>query len=191
MSIKETFILMQSNIYKKHKSIRFPSQLWGSDCAMHSRIMKLLVLVFIIVSVLVDVNQSGNPPPLPGSAGSLCDQEIAKKMDVFHNFQAWCWGRRDHPAKKYLCSKSLGWVWSSLLAFCEYGQEFVFHSTYYTAILFYMNQHRVCLLPYGNDDALLSYCYFGSLLRMLLKNTFQGFSRQQCCRGVGDDVWAT
>ena len=85
----------------------------------HSRNMKLLVLVFIIGSVLVDVNQSGKPPPLPGSPGSLCDQEIAKKMDVFHDFQAWCWGREVHPAKKYLCSKSLGLVLSSLLVFYE------------------------------------------------------------------------
>ena len=142
--------------------IHFPPQLWGSDCARHSRNMKLLVLVFIIVSVLVNVNQSGNPPPLPGSAGSLCDQEIAKKMDVFHDFQAWCWGRRDHPAKKYLCSKSLGWVWSSLLAFCEYGQEFVFHSTYYTAIyewaqnMFAPIRKRWCTIVYWVIATLLA-----------------------------------
>ena len=153
MSIKETFILIQSNTYKKHLSVRFPTQLWGSDCARHSRIMKLLVLVFIIVSVLVNVNQSGNPPPLPGSAGSLCDQEIAKKMDVFHDFQAWCWGWRDHPAKKYLCSKSLGWVWSLLLAFCE----FVFLSTYYTAQWRNLGAHDSmghCRSPWGHCRSL-------------------------------------
>ena len=73
-----------------------------------SRNMKLLVLVFIICSVLVDVNLSGFPPPIPGSPGTLCDQDIAKKMDVFHELQMWCWTRKGHPAKKYLCNKGLG-----------------------------------------------------------------------------------
>ena len=73
-----------------------------------SRNMKLLVLVFIICSVLVDVNQSGVPPPIPGSPGTLCDQDIAKKMEVFHELQMWCWTRKGHPAKKYLCNKGLG-----------------------------------------------------------------------------------
>ena len=73
----------------------------------HSRNMKLLVLVFIICSVLVDVNQTGNPPPIPGSPGTLCDEDIASKMAVFHEFQMWCWNRKWHPAKKNLCNKGL------------------------------------------------------------------------------------